>query len=242
MYTADSDILVYITVAASIQMFTSLVGLCGVILNSRPILAVYCLLLWPSFISLAVVGYASYKRTEFALDKKLNLGWSQWYNPHDRLAVQTSLGCCGYYNPLHQAAPSKRCFPGTTLPGCKAKLYLFEKQNLKMVWSTAFSLVPLHILVICLSLLCSNHITETFGKGIMPKKYRLGFGDVKLAAESFGYGQFRNSDGPIERPKESRVGAAMIVREDRREIGPIFAGGRDQRAGKKAPNGAGEPS
>jgi len=58
----------------------------------------------------------------------------------------------------------------------------------------AFSLVPLHILVICLSLLCSNHITEAFGNGIVPKKYRLGVGDVQLTAESFGYGKLRNKD------------------------------------------------
>ena len=215
MYAADSDILVYITVAASLQIFTSLVGLCGVLLNSRPILAVYCLLLWPSFISLAVVGYASYKRSEFALDKKLNMAWSQWYNPHDRLAIQTSLRCCGYYNPLHQAVSSKRCFPRTTLPGCKAKLYLFEKQNLKAIWSTTFSLVPLHILVICLSLLCSNHVTETFGKGILPKKYRLGLADVQLEAESRGSGRFRNGSAVIERPEVSRAGVTKVLREDR---------------------------
>jgi hypothetical protein len=227
MYTTDSDILVYITVAASIQIFTSLVGLCGAVLNSRPILAVYCLLLWPSFVSLAVVGYTSYKRTEFALDRKLNLAWSQWYNPHDRLAIQTSLGCCGYYNPLHQAVSSKRCLPRTTLPGCKAKLYMFEKQNLRIIWSTTFSLVPLQVLVICLSLLCSNHVTKTFGKGIVPKEYRLGSGDVQLEAESVGYGRFRNGGGAIERPKETRTGASMILREDRRGIRPFFGGGRD---------------
>jgi hypothetical protein len=229
MYAADSDILVYITVAASIQVFTCLVGLCGVILNSRPILAVYCLLLWPSFISLAVVGYASYKRTEFALDKKLNLAWSQWYNAYDRLAIQNSLRCCGYYGPLHQAISSKRCFPRTTLPGCKAKLYLFEKQNLRTVWSTTFSLVPLHILVICLSLLCSNHVTETFGKGILPKGYRLGLGDVQLEAESVGYGPFsRKESVVIERPEESRVGVSKsVIREDRRQVVPFFGDGRD---------------
>ena len=215
MYAADSDILVYITVAGSIQIFACLVGLCGVVLNSRPILAVYCLLLWPSFISLAVVGYASYKRTEFALDRKLNLAWSQWYNPQDRLAIQTSLGCCGYYNSLHQAVSSKRCFPRTSLAGCKAKLYVFEKKNLRMVWSTTFSLVPLHVLVICLSLLCSNHITETFGKGIAPKKYRLGLADVQLEAE---YGRFRNGQTVIGRPAESKMGGTKTVREDRRWI------------------------
>ena len=214
--TADTDILIYVTVAASIQIFASLVGLCGVILNSRPILAVYCLLLWPSFVSLAIVGYASYKRSEFALNRKLNLAWSQWYNPHDRLAIQTSLRCCGYYNPLHQAVPSKRCFPRTTLPGCKAKLYLFEKQNLRMIWFTTFSLVPLHVLVICLSLLCSNHVTETFGKNIMPKKYRLDLNDVWLEAVSNGHGLFRNGSGSIERPEESKIGVTRTIREDRK--------------------------
>jgi hypothetical protein len=215
VYTADSDILVYITVAASIQIFTSLVGLCGVILNSRPILAVYCLLLWPSFISLAIVGYTSYKRSEFALHRKLNMAWSQWYNPHDRLAIQTSLRCCGYYNPLHEAASSKRCFPRTTLPGCKAKLYLFEKQHLRMIWSTAFSLVPLHVLVICVSLVCSNHVTATFGKGITPKKYRLGSDDVRTEAESIGCGTSRSGSGLIEVPEESKVGDMRTLREDR---------------------------
>ena len=187
----------------------------------------YCVLLWSSFISLVVVGYAGYKRTEFALDRKLNLAWSQWYNPHDRLAIQNSLGCCGYYNPLHQAVSSKRCFPRTTLPGCKAKLYLFEKQNLRIIWSTTFSLVPLHILVICLSLLCSNHVTETFGKGMVPKRYRLGLDDVQLEAELLCHGRFRNGSGVIQRPKESRGGAAMIFREDRSQNGPFFAGGRE---------------
>lgn len=225
MYTADTDILFYITIAASIQIFTSMVGLCGVILNSRSILAVYCLLLWPSFISLAIIGYTSYKRSEFALNRKLNLAWSQWYNPRDRLAIQTSLRCCGYYNPLHQAVPSKTCFPRTALPGCKAKLLLFEKRNLRMIWSTAFSLVPLHVLVICISLLCSNHVTETFGKGITPKRYRLGLDDVQVEAESLGYGSFRNRNWLIERPGESKAGVTRL-REDR-EIRPFLGGIRE---------------
>ena len=213
-YTADTDILVYITVASSIQLFTCLVGLCGVVLNSRPILAVYCLLLWPSFVSLAVVGYSGYKRSEFALNRKLNLAWSQWYSGRDRLAIQTCLGCCGYYNPLHEAVWSKRCFPRTTLPGCKAKLYLFEKQKLRMMWSTAFSLVPLHVLVICLSLLCSNQVTERFGKGIVPKRYRLGLADVQAEAESVGLGTFR-----VGRPEASKAGVKRTLREDKR---PVF--------------------
>ena len=85
-----------------------------------------------------------------------------------------------------------------------------------MIWSTTFSLVPLHILVICLSLLCSNHVTGTFGKGIMPKKYRLGFGDVQLEAELLGHGPLRNRSGVIEEPEESKIGVNKTRREDRR--------------------------
>ena len=85
-----------------------------------------------------------------------------------------------------------------------------------MIWSTAFSLVPLHVLVICVSLLCSNHVTDTFGKGIVPKKYRLGLSDMQLEAESLGYGLFRNRSELVERPEESKVGAKRTVREDRR--------------------------
>ena len=85
-----------------------------------------------------------------------------------------------------------------------------------MIWSTTFSLVPLHVLVICLSLLCSNRVTETFGKGILPKKYRLGMDDVQLEAESLGYGRFRNRSIVIERPEELKMGVTKILREDRR--------------------------
>lgn len=222
MYTADADILVYITVAASIQMFTCLVGLCGVVLNSRPILAVYCLLLWPSFISLAVVGYSSYKRSEFALNRKLNMAWSRFYDAGDRLAIQSSLGCCGYYSALHQAVSSKKCFPRTSLPGCKGKLYEFEKENLRKIWSATFSLVPLHILVICISLLCSNQVTEMFGKGMVPKQYRLGSSDVQLEAESVGHGLSWNRSGLIGLPEESKASVKRGRRADRGEVRPCF--------------------
>jgi len=85
-----------------------------------------------------------------------------------------------------------------------------------MIWSTTFSLVPLQVLVICISLLCSNHVTETFGKGIMPKRYRLGVDDVQLEAESLGYGLYRDRS-VVERPEESRISVTKpVVREDRR--------------------------
>ena len=63
----------------------------GTLLNSRTILAFYALLLWPSFVSVLVVGYASYKREAFSLDRKLNLAWSQWYDDLGRLVIQESV-------------------------------------------------------------------------------------------------------------------------------------------------------
>ncbi|KAJ7243802.1 tetraspanin Tsp2 family [Mycena rebaudengoi] len=183
MYVADNDVLILITLAASILIFTALVGMTGTLLNSRPILAVYTLLLWPAFAALLVIGYTSYKRSTFSLENKLNLSWSQYYTPLGRLLIQDSLHCCGYYNALHEATPSKRCYPRTMLPGCKGKLYRFESANLELVWSSVFSLVPLHLVNVLVALLCANHITYEFGKGITPEKYRLTSVDVKEDAK-----------------------------------------------------------
>lgn len=229
MYVADGDVLVLMTIAASILLFTSLVGTCGALLNSRPLLAVYTLLLWPSFISLAAIGYLSYKRSAFALDRKLNLAWSQWYNPTSRLIIQDSLRCCGYFNALHEATPSKRCFPRTTLPGCKGKLYRFERRNLETIWSTVFSLVPLYLIIIFVSLLCSNHVTRTFGKGITPRGYRLGNEDVK-ADEELVFKKFKDA-GVISRPAMSKTSASGIFREDRSETRALLAVEEDERDG-----------
>ncbi|KAJ7644634.1 tetraspanin Tsp2 family [Roridomyces roridus] len=183
MYVADNDIVILITLAGSILVFTALVGFSGVLLNSRPILAVYTVLLFPAFLSVVAIGYVGYKRTTFALDQKLNLSWSQYYTPLGRLRIQDALHCCGFYSPLHEATPSTRCFPRTVLPGCKGKLYRFERANLVTVWSTVFSLVPLHLLNVLVALLCANHVTERFGRGITPKRYWLTNGDVVADAE-----------------------------------------------------------
>lgn len=85
-----------------LSLFTSFVGLTGTLLSSRPILAFYNLLLWPTFISLALVGYTSFKRSNLQLDRKLNQVWSQFLNDQDRLRIQNELGCCGYYNPYRK--------------------------------------------------------------------------------------------------------------------------------------------
>ncbi|CCM03732.1 uncharacterized protein FIBRA_05878 [Fibroporia radiculosa] len=183
MYVADNDILMLITFASSIILLTFIVGISGTVLNSRPILAVYAVLLWPAFLAILAIGYTSYHRYAFALDRKLNLAWSQWYTPVGRLVIQDTLRCCGYYDSLHEATPSKQCYPRTPLPGCKGKLYRFERENLATIWSAAFALVPVHIMNIMISLLCANHVTRIFGKGIMPKQYWLSGADVRADAE-----------------------------------------------------------
>lgn len=72
-------------------LFTSVVGICGTLLNSRPILAFYNLLLWPCFISILIVGYTSFKRQTLSLDKKLDGAWSQDYNDLGRLKIQNAV-------------------------------------------------------------------------------------------------------------------------------------------------------
>jgi hypothetical protein len=183
MYTADNDVLILVTLTGSLLVFTSLIGITGVVLNSRPVLAIYTLLLWLGLTSMITIGYVTYKRSTFSLDHKLDWAWSQWYTPEGRLLIQNSLHCCGYYSALHDAILSKHCYTRTPLPGCKGKLYRFEKENLGLVFGAAFSLVPLHILCITVALLCANHITKTFGLGIMPMKYRLTPIDVKADTE-----------------------------------------------------------
>lgn len=220
MYIADGDILVLITLAASIMLLTALIGMCGTLLNSRPLLAIYSLMLWPSFISLAAIGYTTYKRSAFSLDRKLNLAWSQWYNPTSRLLIQDSLRCCGYYNSLHEATPSKQCFPRTTLPGCKGKLYRFESYTLETIWSTVFALVPVYLIIMFVSLLSSNHITMRFGKGITPKRYRLNAEDVQRDENNMR-AKFRES-GVITRPHSIRSSTSAIFREDKLETRPLL--------------------
>ena len=59
---------------------------------------------------------------------------------------------------LDEATFSKNCYPRALSPGCKGVLFRFEQANLRMCWRLAFSLVPLHVLNIIISLLCSNHV------------------------------------------------------------------------------------
>ena len=54
-----------------------------------------------------------------------------------------------------------------------------------MIYGVIFALVPLHLTNIFVALICANHVTRRFGKGIMPKRYRLQVGDVAKISEKW---------------------------------------------------------
>ncbi|KAK8866070.1 hypothetical protein IAR55_001221 [Kwoniella newhampshirensis] len=178
----DPDIVIFLTLASLLCIFASLIGLTGVLLNSRPILAFYNLLLWPTLLSMCLVGYTSYKRGALQLDRKLNQAWSQFLDDGERLRVQNSLRCCGYFNPRHDATYSKKCYPRTTLPGCKSRWMRYERHMLHQFSTAAFGTIPFHLINVMLALLCSNHVNRTFGKGMTPPGYRLRMADVRSNA------------------------------------------------------------
>ncbi|KAF7341790.1 hypothetical protein MSAN_02033800 [Mycena sanguinolenta] len=159
--------------AASVMTLTAALGWPAILLNNRAMLAFYTLLLWVSFGLMVVPGYVTYKRRNLNLDGKINQQWSQTLGASGRLTVQDSLGCCGYFSPFVEATVSTSCYARSVLPGCKAAFFDFEQKTLARWYTIAFGLVPVHIGIIVAALLCSNHVTYRFGKGMMPKAYRL---------------------------------------------------------------------
>lgn len=81
-----------------------------------------------------------------------------------------------------------------------------------MIWSVAFTLAGLHIINIVVALLCANHITRTFGKGITPKQYRLSNMDVRADADKILKGI-----RAVVRPELSRAPSSDVFRDDREE-------------------------
>ncbi|EIN12430.1 hypothetical protein PUNSTDRAFT_97157 [Punctularia strigosozonata HHB-11173 SS5] len=213
----DPDILALLALSSAILLLSSVVGFCGTLLHSRPLLALYALFLWPAFVSLLTIGYVAYKRAAFALDRKLNLAWSEWYTPLARLVIQESLACCGYHSPLHEAAPSASCFARTRLPGCKGPLLRFERRALGAAWAAAFALVPLHVVNIAVALLCANHVDGAFGGKIMPRRYWLTADDLRRA----GVDDLAPYDD-LAVPELTKFKVGGAAREDREERLPLL--------------------
>jgi hypothetical protein len=177
--------LILSTLAASAGIVTSLIGWSGILLNNRGFLAVYTFLLWICFALLVVPGYITYKRRTFNLQGKINAEWSRDLGTDGRLRIQNQLACCGYFSPFVEAAISATCYSRSVLPGCKGPYVRFERMVLERWYIVAFSLVPLHIAVIVSGLLCSNHVTYRFGKGMMPKAYRLSMNSMAVIMDNY---------------------------------------------------------
>ncbi|OJA20053.1 hypothetical protein AZE42_13398, partial [Rhizopogon vesiculosus] len=141
--------------------------------------------LWLCFALLVTPGYLTYKQRTFNLEGKTNAQWSRDLNAKGRLRIQNRLHCCGYYSPFVEATVSQTCYARSVLPGCKDAYIRFEKNVLRMWYTIAFSLVPLQLAIMLVGLLCSNHVTYRFGKGMMPKAYRLSMGSMGVIMDNY---------------------------------------------------------
>ncbi|KAH9971449.1 hypothetical protein BJV74DRAFT_783673 [Russula compacta] len=214
----DSPALILLTISSSLLLFASLVGITGTLLNSRPIIAVYVLLLFPSFLSSISVGYLTYKKANFSLDAKVSEAWNLWYSPGARSVLQGAFSCCGWSSPYHGAAASGTCYTRSPLPGCHGPLVTFERDTLSSAAGVVFCLVPLHLLNIVTGLLCGNHVTHRFGKGVMPARYRLTAHDIVPAGPDGKQGT-RQIELPF--PPLPAPNGHITFREDR-QIGTTY--------------------
>lgn len=93
------------TTAACLGIVTGLVGLHGVLLNNRTMLAWFNLLLWVVLAFSASVGYTSYKMRTYNLRGKLSEAWSRTYSLENKVDLQNDFTCCGFLESvtLHSA-------------------------------------------------------------------------------------------------------------------------------------------
>lgn len=138
-----------------------------------------------TFALLVVPGYVTYRRRSFNLEGKINAQWSRSLGIEGRLRIQNELGCCGYFSPFTEASVSQTCYSRSVLPGCKGPFLKFQRTTLKRWYIIVFGLVPLHIGIMTAALLCANHVTYRFGKGMMPKAYRLSVNSMAIIMDNY---------------------------------------------------------
>ncbi|KAH8830343.1 hypothetical protein DL96DRAFT_935463 [Flagelloscypha sp. PMI_526] len=177
--------LIVSTTAASLGIVTAVVGWAGILLNNRMFLAIYTFLLWVVLAFVAAPGYLTYKRRTFNLEGKVNAEWSQQLGSDGRLRIQNQLQCCGYFSPFVEATVSQTCYSRSTLEGCKGPYMEYQRSILERWYTIAFAIVPAHIAIILAGLLCSNHVTYRFGKGMMPKAYRLSMNSMAVIMDNY---------------------------------------------------------
>ncbi|CAO3630061.1 unnamed protein product [Mucor hiemalis] len=171
----ERTILNLVTATGVICLFTSLIGFVGIVLNNRAILAIYNVMMWPCLGMIAAIGYTAYRKNKWNIEGKLSYQWHYNFNSGDRANIQANLHCCGYKSFQDFHVNSNKCYPRTLYPGCKFKYQTFTKQALDLTWIVAFSMIPVHLLVLFSALLCSNHVNNKFGKGLPPKLYHVDY-------------------------------------------------------------------
>ncbi|PPQ78235.1 hypothetical protein CVT24_006426, partial [Panaeolus cyanescens] len=183
--TGNRPELILSTLAACIGLFTSVIGWSGILLNNRGFLAWYTFLTWITFAFLVVPGYITYKKRTFNLEGKINAQWSQALKSSGRLRIQNQLHCCGYFSPFIEATVSQTCYSRSLLPGCKLPYLQYERKVLGWWFRAVFITVPVQIFIMVTGLLCSNHITYRFGKGMMPEAYRLNMSTMAVIMDNY---------------------------------------------------------
>ena len=196
-------------------LLTALIGWAGILLNNRSFLSVYTFLLWIAFALTLVPGYLSYKTRTFNLEGKLNAQWSRALSAGGRARVQDALGCCGYYSPFVEATAGGACYARSVLPGCKAPFLRAQMRILGAWYAAAFAVCGAQVLVLATAVLCANHVTRTFGKGITPRRYRLCAEDVRADALGLMKVLRERGVGPVRRPGVARAGSSVASREDK---------------------------
>ena len=182
---ANNPELILSTITACLGVLTSVIGWAGILLNNRGFLAWYTFLTWVTFAFLLIPGYLTYKHRTFNLEGKINAQWSRSFNAENRLRVQNQLNCCGYFSPFVEATVSQTCYARAILPGCKGPFLVFQRRVLRLWYTAVFLLVPAQLLVMVAGLLCSNHITYRFGKGMMPEAYRLNMSTMAIIIDNY---------------------------------------------------------
>lgn len=173
------------TVGGALMVFTALLGYSGILLNNRSFLAVYVVLLWCCLAFIVAPGYIAYKKKTFNLEGKINLQWSRHLGTIGRLRIQDALKCCGYFSPANEYTISPLCYPRSNEDGCKNRYIKLERIVLRTWYTVSFSLVPAHMLIILCGLLCANHVTYRFGKGLTPERYRLDLDSMAIIMNDY---------------------------------------------------------
>ena len=127
---ANRPELIVSTIASSLGLFTSLIGWAGILLNNRAFLAIFTFLTWIVFAFLVTPGYITFRKTQYNLEGKVSMQWSQQLGPVGRMRVQNQLRCCGWFSPYVEATITQTCYARSVLPGCKKPFWNYEKDIL----------------------------------------------------------------------------------------------------------------